>query len=73
MHAFDFGQGNGSEAPPSQVSAPRAALLQVPLPQQTFSWLSAPRNSHLPAGVCEGPKQSFLSKLAPEIIFKHHS
>lgn len=33
MYACGFGQGTGSEASsPSQVSAPRAVLLQMPLP-----------------------------------------
>lgn len=77
MHACGFEQGTGSEASPSQVSALSAVLLQLPLPdvgcQQALSWLSAPRTPRLPPGVCERPKQSLLSKLAPEKIFKHHS
>lgn len=32
-HAWGFGQGTGTEASPSQVSAPMAALLQLSLPQ----------------------------------------
>lgn len=50
-----------------------SAVTGAPSPTGIFLALSSQNPQVFCLQVCEGPKQSLLSKLAPEIIFKHHS